>query len=89
MPEKRIIVNPDKIPDAYIKAEIERVEKEKNRKVKYAAFKMLDNGTCKQTYRFFPVNFERIRRITGYLVGSTEEWNDAKQAEERDRVKHI
>lgn len=32
--------------------------------------------------------FERIRRITGYLVGTTERWNDAKQAEERDRVKH-
>lgn len=34
------------------------------------------------------VNFERIRRITGYLVGTTERWNDAKKAEERDRVKH-
>lgn len=34
------------------------------------------------------VGFERIRRITGYLVGSTEKWNDAKKAEERDRVKH-
>ena len=32
--------------------------------------------------------FERIRRITGYLVGTTERWNNAKQAEERDRVKH-
>ena len=35
------------------------------------------------------VKFERIRRITGYLVGSMEQWNNAKQAEERDRVKHI
>ena len=34
------------------------------------------------------VPFERIRRITGYLVGTTARWNDAKQAEERDRVKH-
>lgn len=34
------------------------------------------------------VNFERIRRITGYLVGSLETWNSAKRAEERDRVKH-
>ena len=34
------------------------------------------------------VPFERIRRITGYLTGTMEKWNDAKKAEERDRVKH-
>ena len=34
------------------------------------------------------VKFERIRRITGYLVGSLERFNDAKRAEERARVKH-
>lgn len=34
------------------------------------------------------VKFERIRRITGYLVGTTDRFNNAKQAEERDRVKH-
>lgn len=33
-------------------------------------------------------NFERIRRITGYLVGTTDRWNNAKRAEEKDRVKH-
>ena len=34
------------------------------------------------------VGFERIRRITGYLVGTLDRFNDAKQAEVRDRVKH-
>ena len=34
------------------------------------------------------VKFEKIRRITGYLVGTMDKWNDAKKAEERDRVKH-
>lgn len=34
------------------------------------------------------VKFERIRRITGYLVGTMDKWNDAKKAEEHDRVKH-
>ena len=34
------------------------------------------------------VKFERIRRITGYLVGTTDRFNNAKRAEERDRVKH-
>jgi len=32
--------------------------------------------------------FERLRRITGYLVGSLERWNDGKKAEESVRVKH-
>ncbi len=35
------------------------------------------------------VGFERIRRITGYLVGTMAQWNNAKRAEEKDRVKHI
>ena len=35
-----------------------------------------------------PRPFERIRRITGYLVGTLERFNDGKAAEERDRVKH-
>ena len=34
------------------------------------------------------VKFERIRRITGYLVGTLDRWNDAKKAEEKDRVAH-
>lgn len=34
------------------------------------------------------VGFERIRRITGYLVGTMDKWNDAKKAEENDRIKH-
>lgn len=34
------------------------------------------------------IGFERIRRITGYLVGTTERFNNAKKAEEHDRVKH-
>ena len=37
---------------------------------------------------YFGSNFERLRRITGYLVGSLDRWNDAKKAEEAARVKH-
>ena len=36
---------------------------------------------------FWP-KFERIRRITGYLVGSIDKWNNAKKAEESERIKH-
>ncbi len=39
-------------------------------------------------YETEKVPFQRIRRITGYLVGTTDRWNAGKQAEERDRVKH-
>lgn len=34
------------------------------------------------------IPFQRIRRITGYLVGSLDKFNDGKRAEEADRVKH-
>lgn len=34
------------------------------------------------------VRFQRIRRITGYLVGTLDKFNNAKRAEERERVKH-
>lgn len=34
------------------------------------------------------IGFERIRRITGYLVGTVDRFNNGKKAEERDRVKH-
>lgn len=39
-------------------------------------------------YDFGPTGFQRIRRITGYLVGTLERFNNAKRSEEHDRVKH-
>nr|DAK26540.1 MAG TPA: anaerobic ribonucleoside triphosphate reductase [Caudoviricetes sp.] len=36
----------------------------------------------------YEAKFERIARITGYLTGTTERWNNAKQAELKERVKH-
>jgi hypothetical protein len=39
-------------------------------------------------YTFDQRPFERIRRITGYLVGTLDRFNNAKRAEEHDRVKH-
>lgn len=43
---------------------------------------------CRRTEDAGEPKFERIRRITGYLVGTTDRWNNAKRAEEKDRVKH-
>lgn len=45
-------------------------------------------NTANQTVVGEGVGFERIRRITGYLVGTTDRFNNAKRAEERERVKH-
>lgn len=48
----------------------------------------VDGDDVEMKYEFAPVKFERIRRITGYLVGTVDRWNDAKRSEEQDRVKH-
>jgi hypothetical protein len=48
----------------------------------------LDGDYADLNYQFQPEPFERIRRITGYLTGNLNTWNNAKRAEETDRVKH-
>lgn len=48
----------------------------------------IDGDFVNMKYTFKPLNFDRIRRITGYLVGTMDRWNDAKTSEEHDRVKH-
>lgn len=48
----------------------------------------IDGDFVDVDYHFADVPFQRIRRITGYLVGTLDRFNDAKRAEVRDRVKH-
>jgi hypothetical protein len=48
----------------------------------------IDGEYADLSYQFAHVPFERIRRITGYLVGTVDRFNNGKRAEERDRVKH-
>lgn len=50
--------------------------------------KFCDDGKIDLNYQFHGEPFERIRRITGYLTGHLGTWNNAKRAEESDRVKH-
>ena len=54
------------------------MEKVEEKVVKETSKKMVGEG----------VGFERIRRITGYLVGTVDRFNNAKRAEVEDRVKH-
>lgn len=48
----------------------------------------LDGEYADIDYSFADVPFQRIRRITGYLVGTLDRFNNAKRCEVEDRVKH-
>ena len=48
----------------------------------------VDGDFVDMKYTFEDAPFERIRRITGYLVGTVDRFNNGKRAEEHDRVKH-
>ena len=74
-------------------------EQEKNNYIEYVKAKDpnkelvslqidIDGDFAELKYQFEDIPFERIRRVTGYLTGTLDRWNDAKRAEERDRVKH-
>ena len=68
-------------------AYVDYMEKKYNRKVKTLDIH-IDGEFADLHYEFQPAPFERIRRITGYLVGTVDRFNNGKRAEERDRVKH-
>lgn len=68
-------------------AYVNYLEKKYNRKLDSLDIRV-DGDFVDLNYKFQDVPFERIRRITGYLVGTMDNWNDAKTSEEKDRVKH-
>lgn len=68
-------------------AYVEYLEEKYNRKLESLNIKV-DGEFVDLSYEFEHINFDRIRRITGYLVGTMDNWNDAKSSEEHDRVKH-
>ena len=68
-------------------AYVDYLEKKYNRKLKSLEIS-IDGDFADLNYEFEPAPFERIRRITGYLVGTMDQWNNAKAVEEGDRVKH-
>ena len=75
-------------PEKEAQAYVDYLEKKYGRKLVSLDIN-LDGEYADLNYQFEHVPFERIRRITGYLVGSLDNFNDAKRAEERDRVKHM
>ena len=67
---------------------IDYVENETKEKLDTLHISAAGNDDINIDYVLQPQKFERIRRITGYLVGTIDRWNNAKRAEEHDRVKH-
>lgn len=82
----KITVTGAKIPDSEIKAYAEYVQKD-GRTVDELDIH-IDGEYADLKYSYHTVPFQRIRRITGYLVGTLDRFNDAKRAEVLDRVKH-
>ena len=63
--------------------------KERNPDKEFKLFEITAAGEYANVYyEFENTKFERIRRITGYLVGTLDRFNDAKRAEVEQRVKH-
>ena len=83
-----ITVKGGTLPQEEINAYMRQIrEKNPSRTVESAVIEV-DGEYVNVSYKLESVSFERVRRITGYLVGTTDRWNNAKRAEERDRVKH-
>ena len=84
-----IIHNPENLPEEIVQAAIAMMEQEEGRHVVEISIRRAENpDEFGITPVFERVPFQRIRRITGYLVGDLGRFNDAKRAEVEDRVKH-
>jgi len=84
-----IIVTGGELPQKEIDRYVEYVQRKNGYKEIEKLEIAVDGDFVNLTWTLKPESFQRIRRITGYLVGTMEQWNNAKTAEERDRVKHL
>ena len=83
------IHNPDNIPEEIVQSAIAMMEQEEGRRVVEISIRRTGNpDEYGITPVFEKVPFQRIRRITGYLVGTLDRFNNAKRAEVEDRVQH-
>lgn len=78
----------ENISEKEIRAYINRIKEQSQENVTALDISLAKDGQVILDYQLKPRQFERIRRITGYLVGTIDRWNNAKRAEEKDRVKH-
>ncbi|MBR0407189.1 MAG: hypothetical protein IJI53_04030 [Clostridia bacterium] len=85
--ECKVNVTGGELPQEEIQAYIQRAEQKYGAKPQGIDIKV-DGEYVELSYDFGNMPFHRIRRITGYLVGTLDRFNNAKRAEEHDRVKH-
>lgn len=83
-----VAIGLDDFSEAEAKNYVDYVRARVAEPLKSIRVKMCDDGKVDVSYLAKGEKFERIRRVTGYLTGDTSRWNDAKQSEEHDRVKH-
>ncbi len=76
------------LPQGEIDYYVEQAQQKYPDKVLNAVDLEVDGEYVNAAYHFRTQPFERIRRITGYLVGTLDRFNDAKRHEEAERVKH-
>lgn len=76
------------LSQAEIEAYVERANELYPGKVVESIDLSVDGDYVDVDYHFADVPFQRIRRITGYLVGTVDRFNNAKRSEVGDRVKH-
>jgi len=84
----QINVTGSNVPQEEIDAYIEYGKKKYSDRIIKSMNISVDGDYVDLRYEFADVPFDRIRRITGYLVGTLDRFNDGKRAEEHDRVKH-
>lgn len=84
------INNPENIPEEIVQKAIQMMEAEEGRKVVEISIRTTEEADIYGITPIFepPVKFQRIRRITGYLVGDLSRFNNGKLAEVKDRVSH-
>ena len=73
----------------YIDLVVKKVQENARKNLSSITVTKQEDGRIKLDYAIQHEKFERIRRITGYLVGTMDKWNNAKRAEESERVKHL
>lgn len=83
-----IIVKGESIPEEEKQAYVDYVTTKYKGRIISSLCIEVDGDEVNLQTTFSDQPFERIRRITGYLVGTLDRFNNGKRAEEHDRVKH-
>ena len=84
----KVTVNGGDMSQAEIDEYVRRIRKEHPDRIINELTLTINGKYVDIQYNYDTVPFERIRRITGYLVGTLDRFNDAKKAEESQRIKH-